>query len=702
MKIYKFITLIAILAIFFHACQNENPDNLTLSGKGLTIKAGIGSPFTSTRSNPLGTATEQGQFVDGDVIAVSLDQGQTWVEHTKNGDTWVPQGGKKLAWPDGAAEAEVWAYYPVEHSNSVDGSNNSTFDTFTLPRHQCNTQGGVEGAFPGCHIAWADRMAFRSVIQKPTDNVINLSMIRQTACVDICITKLSDNWNTGEASFQIGDNIYAPDINLPAQSTSSSYHIYPKNGGKKLTLNDKVTCLLLPQDADPEAEFFEMDGTSAEGAAVQKLIVKGRPKLEAGYHYTFNLQVGKSGITMGSVSIEPWSKVSFADAAGKFLPVMVVKDGLAHIYLNRATNGTAQIADSIKSAERKHLVHDLVFYGNKAGKLDLSAANNMLKSTDVRSVNLSAVTDLTEIEAYSFRSQDYSTEFSKLEEVYLPESVTKIGQSAFEGSLIQKITTPGVEALGEAAFKNCKKLKSITLNKLTGILPSYSFENCIEMASAYMPKITEIAEYAFRSAGLQEGIQGHVDFSSVTYIHSYAFESCSITGGEYGGNIPMGIYTINELTFPNVIQIDDRAFSRCRKLNAISFPKANRLGDYIFSGCNWLATIMFTVKGNIEYIGAKKEPFSRDISTFPETDNIMVDYHSNMANYYYGLGAIIVHEDKKYGQSICSPRITDYRHYIGYADDRGRVQFGLVGIASPWWQDVVYVDDTGRKYLGIH
>ena len=200
-------------------------------------------------------------------------------------------------------------------------------------------------------------MTFRSVIQKPTDNVINLSMIRQTVCVDICITKLSDNWNTGEASFQIGDNIYAPDINLPAQSTSSSYHIYPKNGGKKLTLNDKVTCLLLPQDADPDAEFFEMDGTSAEGAAVQKLIVKGRPRLEAGYHYTFNLQVGKSGITMESVSIEPWSKVSFADAAGKFLPVMVVKDGLAHIYLNRATNGTAQIADSIKSAERKHLVH---------------------------------------------------------------------------------------------------------------------------------------------------------------------------------------------------------------------------------------------------------------------------------------------------------------------------------------------------------
>nr|WP_320039470.1 leucine-rich repeat protein [uncultured Bacteroides sp.] len=703
MKRYTFITLIAILTIFFHACQNENLNNLTSAGKGITIQANIGSPFTSTRSNPLGTETEQGQFVDGDVIAVSLDEGQTWVEHKKNGDTWEPQGGKKLAWPEGKEQAEVWAYYPVEHTNASDGSNNSTFDTFTLPRHQCNTQGGQEGDSPDCHIAWADRMAFRSTMQKPADNVINLSMVRQAACVDIRITKLSDNWNTGEAFFQIGDNLYTPDINLPAQSTSGSYHIYPKNGGKKLKLNDGVTCLLLPQEADPDAVFFEMDAYPTEGAAAQKLTVKGQPKLEAGMHYTFNLQIGKSGITMGSVSIEPWSKVSFADAAGKILPVMIVKDGLAHIYLNRATNGTAQIADSIRSAERKHLVHDLVFYGNKAGKLDLSAANNMLKATDVRSVNLSAVTDLTEIEPYSFRSQDYSTEFSKLEEVYLPESVTKIGQSAFEGNSIQKITTPGVEVLGEAAFKNCKKLESITLNKLTGTLPSYSFENCIVMNSAYMPKITEIAEYAFKSAGLNEGNQGHVDFSSVTYIHSYAFEHSSITGGIYPkGEVPMGLNVTNELTFPNVTQIDDRAFSCCRQLFAISFPKANRLGDYIFSGCNWLSTIMFTVKGSIEYIGAKQEPFSRDIRIFPETDGIMLDYHTNMANYYYGLGTLIVHEDKMYTRSVIQPRVTDYRHYIGYADDRGRAQFGLVNKSGPWWQDVVYVNDAGKKYLGAH
>jgi len=120
-----------------------------------------------------------------------------------------------------------------------------------------------------------------------------------------------------------------------------------------------------------------------------------------------------------------------------------------------------------------------------------------------------------------------------------------------------------------------------------------------------------------------------------------------------------------ELTFPNVIQIDDRAFSRCRQLFTISFPKANRLGDYIFSGCNWLSTIMLTVKGPIECIDTKNEPFSRDISTFSDTDGIMLDYHTNMANYYYGIRTIVIHEDKMYGRSILSPRVTDYRHYIG-------------------------------------
>lgn len=281
--------------------------------------------------------------------------------------------------------------------------------------------------------------------------------------------------------------------------------------------------------------------------------------------------------------------------------------------------------------------------------------------------------------------------------------MTKIGQSAFEGNPIQKISTPGVQVLGEAAFKNCKKLKSITLNKLAGILPSYSFENCIEMKSAYMPNITEIAEYAFKSASLSEGNQGHVDFSSVTRIHSYAFESSHLTGGKYAtGVVPMGLNVTNELTFPNVIQIDDRAFSRCSELFAVSFPKANRLGDYIFSGCNWLSTIMFTVKGTIEYIGAKQEPFSRDISTFPESGGLIEDYHTNLSDYLYGLGTLVVHEDKMYTKSVIQPRVTDYRHYIGYADDRGRAQFGLVNKSGPWWQDVVYVNDAGKKYLGAH
>lgn len=708
MNVNKLIISTVLLLMLFTSCQQEELSNTEKdTSQSLHIAPSIENAFVTTRSFPMGTTAEQGQFKEGDEIGVTCSDAfnyslnKTSAVFKKVGSEWVPVDGKELTWPIGAEKVAVEAYYPVKHSNEKDGSNNASWATFILPCDQT-------GSSADNNIEWADRMISQQIISRPKDNTIPINMQRQTAKVNIRVTKLDPQWDPDQAWVSI-DYVKAQ-VRNNSVGCEDNLKLYPANGKQLFLNNGEATCLLIPalNPTGNKTEFCTISVYSVRGSVTEKTTLKvlGFPNFTRGNSYTLNLNIGKAHAEIEQFSIEPWGeKFSLTDAVGEFLPVMIVRDGLAHIYLDRAkaANPMQQIKDSIQSAENKHKVHDLVFYGNTAGKLTLdNSAGNMIKYTNVRSLDLSHVTDLTEIKPYSFRSQDYSTEFSKLEEVYLPESVTKIGQSAFEGSLIQKITTPGVEALGEAAFKNCKKLKSITLNKLTGILPSYSFENCIEMASAYMPKITEIAEYAFRSASLKEGIQGHVDFSSVTYIHSYAFESCRITGGEYDGDVPMGICAINELTFPKVIQIDDRAFSRCRNLFAISFPKANRLGDYIFSGCMNLATIMFTVKGTIAYIGAKKEPFSRDISTFPETDNLMVDYHSNKADYLYGIGTIIVHEDKMYGRSNLSPRVTDYRSYIGYADDRGRAQFGLVGKASPWWQDVVYVNDAGKKYLGVH
>lgn len=233
------------------------------------------------------------------------------------------------------------------------------------------------------------------------------------------------------------------------------------------------------------------------------------------------------------------------------------------------------------------------------------------------------------------------------------------------------------------------------------------------MNKCYMPNLTEIASYAFKNAGLAGGHLGQVDFSSVTRIQSFAFEDCDITGGLYKvGEIKNGLNVTNEMVFPSVVQIDDRAFRNCKKLSAVSFPKAKRLGDFIFSGCNKLATIMFTVKGPIEYIGSTITPFTHSWAResayyFSESDWLTNSYNPLVLNFVTtGVGTIVIHEDKAYSESsLMQPRVTAITYYNGYQDIRGRIAFGLynpgpAGVQSICrWQEAVYVDDNGNKRI---
>ena len=140
---YKSLMPALLLATLLVGCQNEELDNGLGTSDNLRVQATLGDS-SSLRSNVLGSDVELGQFADGDVIAVSIDEGANWVEYKKEAGEWMPLNGKKLSWPSEKEQTEVWAYYPVRHENSHDGNNNSTMDTFTLPRYQCDTQGNGE------------------------------------------------------------------------------------------------------------------------------------------------------------------------------------------------------------------------------------------------------------------------------------------------------------------------------------------------------------------------------------------------------------------------------------------------------------------------------------------------------------------------------------------------------------------------------
>lgn len=139
-----------------------------------------------------------------------------------------------------------------------------------------------------------------------------------------------------------------------------------------------------------------------------------------------------------------------------------------------------------------------------------------------------------------------------LQQISIPTSVTRLGESAFYGAGLISVTIPGNEDVldGGAIFQNCSDLTSVTINsgvkyigtelqaevfkdckKLKTVsIPSsvirigrYSFENCFSYSSSYSGSITVPSGVTFLGRGV---------FSGCTYL-SLSF-SCPTSGWKYG------------------------------------------------------------------------------------------------------------------------------------------------------------------------
>lgn len=159
--------------------------------------------------------------------------------------------------------------------------------------------------------------------------------------------------------------------------------------------------------------------------------------------------------------------------------------------------------------------------------------------------------------------------------VSIPNSIWYISQDAFRGSnaLVDCMLPESVTSIGDYAFNGCTSLSNIVLwdNTITGI-PAYCFADCDNMLNINIPKgVTSIGTGAFQGCG---GLSEIIMPDSVKSIGGSAFSGCT---GLLNINIPSGVTNIYAYAFYN-----------CTSLQSVYCLATTppTLGSYVFDGTN--------------------------------------------------------------------------------------------------------------------
>ena len=138
--------------------------------------------------------------------------------------------------------------------------------------------------------------------------------------------------------------------------------------------------------------------------------------------------------------------------------------------------------------------------------------------------------------------------------VFLPESLTMIGECAFNGVPLKSIVIPSnVVHIGKDAFNRCKSLSSIVISNSVVSIENGAFRYCCSLEEIILP-------------------------NKIKFITESVFSGCR---------------SLRRIMIPDgVLSIDNFAFAECNSLANINIPASvTGLGNGVFRGCSSLESI---------------------------------------------------------------------------------------------------------------
>lgn len=431
MKITRYMGAFAVIAMLA-ACSTDEEQGTNTAANEVKIAATVGGNSIFTRSNPMGSATEQENFNENDAISVTTE-GKT-VIYKKTGEVWAPaNAGDYLVWTGNAQAFE--ACYPEK----ADESTTNSFSVGYVSADQSTVD----------KIEKSDYMISRETIEKayiPSDRQLTLNFERQTARVIVKVSGFGDEFKDLNPTLSAVE-VYSK-LKVPAGESDSYAAI--KTYKKEESGNNVFYALVSPGAANSTEKFLKLTVTYNDGEGnptqTKELYVTGIPALSKAMSYTYDVKIGKDKVAIGSVSVTDWS------------PGDDITGGDA---VTTTENAVLIIKNALAAGEKNIEIRNLPA---NADKSVFDAIREALKGANDGSIELT-VYGVETLPSNAFLN------CQPLKVISLPD-VKSIESLAFQGcNDLETIHAPSVSFINDFAFSECQKLKSVTLGNIsaTGI-----------------------------------------------------------------------------------------------------------------------------------------------------------------------------------------------------------------------------------------
>lgn len=413
MEKMKFTDMMPVIAALLLAGCSVDNGPATWSDDPYAVKIRVTAGGLTSKSNPAADlegpskADLVSRFTPGDKVSVN-DEERTVVYTLTEDGKWEPENGQYLKWkPDGPQRFK--SFYPCDGNASFDGLGRTVSDQSSL------------AALQGADFMRSETIKTRI----PSDRVLELKLYRQMARVVVKINRFNSQFGADEKVTDLKLFNSGTPYRLNGDGGTGSTYVY-----------------LTSPTAESDNGFISLTTSSGVSLKVAKV-----PRLQQGFSYTYNLNIGRDKIELAGPAVEDWNEGGVVPGKTQ----TVVPFSLEGASEESVTDDLNRITDDciIKVTGEWADVLFSIFRGY------LSSA----KEPEI-TLDLSEVTGMdNELPEGAFAS-DCPTQ-SKLYGIILPDYVRKIKKKSLKNTNISSIDLTYVTFVDEYAFENCYELADV-------------------------------------------------------------------------------------------------------------------------------------------------------------------------------------------------------------------------------------------------